>query len=438
MKGKLTEASVAKLKCPPDARDVMLFDTQLPGFGVRAFASGQKSYFVKFSIRGKQHKHVLGPAISGAVEIGQGKDRRVVPLVEAKRLEAMEILTAARGGRNLIAAREAEAKQAAEQAAALAARMSLGEAVERYLKSCEGDLSPKWFKEVTRYLQRAWKPLHDVPIDAITKPMIAKQVAELRESLGTTAAHHARVVLSGLYAWALDEEQGHVTLNPTLKEPGRRKKKGRAETGIISRKHFLIEAELGAVWNACDGDDDYPKIMRLLLLTGMRREEAGGLRWSEVIFDKRQIELPAERCKNGLPHLVPLPELAVELLKSIPRRAGRDAVFGNSRSGGGFSGWSACKKRLDVKLGNSVRSWRLHDARRTFSTHMNEHGLAKPHIIDCCLGHVSGEAKKGVAGTYNRAVYLAERRQALDVWADFVLAQATGKPTNIVPIARAS
>ena len=59
--------------------------------------------------------------------------------------------------------------------------------------------------------------------------------------------------------------------------------------------------------------------------------------------------------------------------------------------------------------------WTLHDSRRTLVTLMGELGIAQPHIIEAIVNHVSGH-KAGVAGTYNKALYLEERRKALEAW----------------------
>ena len=64
------------------------------------------------------------------------------------------------------------------------------------------------------------------------------------------------------------------------------------------------------------------------MLTGCRREEIGSLLWSEIDLETRTITLPKERTKNGQEHIVPLCDAAVEILKAIPHRAGRDYVFG--------------------------------------------------------------------------------------------------------------
>ena len=60
-------------------------------------------------------------------------------------------------------------------------------------------------------------------------------------------------------------------------------------------------------------------------------------------------------------------------------------------------------------------AWTLHDLRRTGSTLLHEKGLAQPHVVEAILNHISGH-QAGVAGVYNKALYLTERRTALDVW----------------------
>jgi len=169
----------------------------------------------------------------------------------------------------------------------------------------------------------------------------------------------------------------------------------------VSREHVVTDEELAAIWRACR-DDDYGRIVRLLILTGQRRDEVGDMKWTELDLDRRIWAIPRERTKNGLTHEVPLSDVALEILQSIPRRDGRDFVFGEGR--GGFSGWSKSKTRLDARIakaGAVMRPWRLHDLRRTVATHIAEMGTL-PHVVEAILNHVSGH-KAGVAGIYNRA-----------------------------------
>ncbi len=94
---------------------------------------------------------------------------------------------------------------------------------------------------------------------------------------------------------------------------------------------------------------------------------------------------------------------------------GRTFVFGRTATAG-FSGWSDSKIQLDLEA--KVEHWTLHDFRRTGSTRMNEEGVL-PHVVEAVLNHVSG-SKGGVAGTYNKAMYLKEKRAALNTLASFI------------------
>ena len=183
---------------------------------------------------------------------------------------------------------------------------------------------------------------------------------------------------------------------------------------IKPRDRVLTDKELATLWNGLL-ENDYGRILRLLILTACRRDEIGSLRWSEIDEETRMIALPGERTKNGRTHHVPLSKLAMEIIDSIPRRINRDLVFGEGK--GGFSGWSKAKAALDVQFG--LKPWRLHDLRRTASTRMADAGV-QPHIIETVINHVSGH-KAGVAGVYNRSTYENEKRDALDALSNYVL-----------------
>ena len=100
------------------------------------------------------------------------------------------------------------------------------------------------------------------------------------------------------------------------------------------RERVLSDYELLAIWNACGtGDYDYGRIVRVLVLTGCRREEVGGLRWSEIDLFERLIRLPAERCKNGRAHDVPLSDWAWPILVTSPQPSTGAHVFGRDNTG---------------------------------------------------------------------------------------------------------
>jgi integrase len=298
----------------------------------------------------------------------------------------------------------------AEKAQAKArAKITFEAVAERYLKQAQDRLKLRSFEEVERHLKKHWQPLQALPIREIRRALVATRLEEIAEQSGPIAFNRARAALSTLFAWA--EAVGLAESNPVM---------GTMRVAVeVSREHVVTDEELAAIWSACR-DDDYGRIVRFLILTGQRRDEVGGMKWSELDLDRGLWTIPRERTKNGLTHEVPLGSAALEILRSIPRRDGRDFVFGEGRDG--FSGWSKSKTRLDARItkaGAVMRPWRLHDLRRTTATRMAEMGTL-PHVVEAVLNHVSGH-KAGVTGIYNRATYAKEKREALDGWADNIL-----------------
>ncbi len=154
------------------------------------------------------------------------------------------------------------------------------------------------------------------------------------------------------------------------------------------------------------------------------------------------ILLPAERSKNKRAHLVPLSGPAFEIISAQPKRRTaedepRDLIFGYAK--GPFGGWSGRKEALNERIketngGKVIPHWTPHDPRRSFATHSAEIGI-QPHIIEAVLNHISGH-RAGVAGIYNRATYDAEKKTALDRWAEHLMAFVEGRGSNVTPLRR--
>jgi integrase len=276
--------------------------------------------------------------------------------------------------------------------------------------------------ETQCFLQKHWKPLRRLALASISRATVAAQLRVIARDHGLVSADRARAALSAFFTWAMGE--GLSETNPVI---GTNKAAGE----IKARDRVLTDKELATVWNGLP-ENGYGRIVRLLILTGCRRDEIGSLRWPEINEESRLIALPGERTKNGRPHDVPLSKAALEILNSIPRRVNRDFVFGEGK--GGFSGWSKAKASLDAQLG--LKAWRLHDLRRTASTRMADLGV-QPHIIEAVLNHVSGH-KAGVAGVYNRSTYANEKRTALDALSNYVMvAAAKAEGSNVQRLKRA-
>jgi integrase len=399
---KLTTTSIRSLALPRRARERTFFDDALPGFGLRLRASGAQRFVVQYKIGGKHRRLVLG----SPAEIDLGKARE----------KARDALAAVRLGRDPLGERLEARASAAE---------TFGGILARFLARQRARLKPRSMEEVERHLLKHAKPFHARPITAIDRRAIASRLAEITEASGPVAANRVRGSLSAYLMWAARE--GIIEANPVAFT------NKAVENG--PRERVLADEELAAIWRAA-GDEQYGAIIRLLMLTGARRDEIGGLRWSEVDLDAATITLPPARTKNRREHVIPLAKPALAILAAQPRRSEadgseRDHVFGFG-VGRGFQDWSGSKADLDERItagrkGRAPDDWTAHDFRRSLSTALRERFGVLPHVVEALLGHV-GEDKAGVKGVYNKALYLDERRRALARWAKHIEHLVAGRP----------
>jgi integrase len=164
----------------------------------------------------------------------------------------------------------------------------------------------------------------------------------------------------------------------------------------------------------------------------------------ELSDDTAMLRLPGSRTKNGLPHDVPLPPLARQIIKGVKAvPGGSNNLIFTTTGRTPVSGFSKIKKRLDAAMLELARKergeeatlppWKLHDLRRTASTGMSGIGIL-PHVVEATLNHVSG-AKAGVAGTYNQEMYEPEKRAALLRWSVHISGIVSGRKSNVESIA---
>jgi integrase len=139
--------------------------------------------------------------------------------------------------------------------------------------------------------------------------------------------------------------------------------------------------------------------------------------------------IPATRIKNRRTFVLPLPEMVLNILRSVPRQDGA-CIFGDPNNG--FHSWSHQKKLLDARLaaaGTPLAHWTLHDLRRTFRTGLGRLGVP-PHVAELCINHV----RKGMSAIYDRHTYQSEIASALAQWTEHLTAIVEGRKSKIVPL----
>ena len=287
-----------------------------------------------------------------------------------------------------------------------------------------GDLRPRSYVEIERHLLKHFKPLHRLVISSITRATVAARLREIAKKHGPGAADRTRSNVSTFFGWVIGE--GICETNPV---DGTNR-----HSEYVERERSLITVRQGrppdyddliAVWKGAP-DNEYGKIVRLLILTLCRRDEIGSLEWSEIDREARLIRLPGARTKNGREHVVPLSDAALAILNTIETREDRELLFGSGK--GGYSGWSKSKREMDEKV-KLKTPWTLHDTRRTGRTCMGILGVA-PHVAEAVLNHLPPKLVR----TYDTNDYFAEKRQALDLWAAHLMRLVNGETNNVVPL----
>jgi len=380
MATKLTERTIERLTCPPGARDCLVFDAEQRGLVVRVLASGAKSYLAQYSVAGRKRRVPLGSV--QAISLAMARDATCAIMGQV----AMGIDVAS------------DRKDTRERAKveALRERLTLGSLVANWKRLHLSGRRASYAAEAPRALEHAFADWWKRPAERLDKAAVLQVLDRLAPSLHRAVGAYGRAC----YGWAV--KRGTVPSNPFLGLPG---------LSVTERRdRVLTDAEAVQLWKATSVTAaPYGPMVRLLLITGQRREEVAGMTWAELSADLSIWTIPAERSKNGNSSVVPLSTAARELL---PRKRGTGLVF-PGLGGKPFGNWSKAKATLDIKAG--VEDWRLHDLRRTCATGLQRLGV-RLEVTEAVLNHVAG-SRRGVVGIYQRHDWAAEKRDALEKWA---------------------
>jgi integrase len=302
--------------------------------------------------------------------------------------------------------------EARRRAAAEAERETFKAVAERYIHHLQSSERPPRSSSFRMYRSRLnghlYPELGERPIASITRKEVIAALDKVRENAGIASTRGTKSLLGAIMNWAANREI--IAVNPAAGI----KVQDIVGRAAAPRSRALKDAELAAVWRAIPAiGEAFAPIYKLLLLTGCRLAEIAGASWDEFEEDAGTLTIPAERSKNGLPMLVPLPPLAVDILKAVPRFTGK-FIFSTNAGHKPVAAFSHAKGRLDAALaasGAQVDEFVVHDFRRTFRTGLAALGISRD-VAEACLNH----KKPGIIGTYDAHEYLPEKTDALRKW----------------------
>jgi integrase len=359
---RLTVKDVEARRAGASRREIP--DDYLRGLYLIIQPTGAKSWAVRYRLGGKPTKHTIGsyPAFG----LKEARDK------------GAEILRAVAEGHS----------------PRRAAGGTVAAAVEQFIERHGKNYRPKTLYYVRAWLQYAVDAWGDRKLDSLARADVRSMLDRIEAPMVANRVHG---IVRKFFNWCVENDL--IANSPATGV--------RAPNKEVSRDRVLTDDELREVWRAVENDSHGP-IVRLLILTGQRRGEVAGMRWSELDLDSALWTLPRERVKNDRRHEVPLSKQAVAILRQVPCISD-SSVFALAEPHNGL-------QRLKEKVG--VESWTLHDLRRTCTSGMARLGVGIA-VIEKILNHVSGSFA-GIVGVYQRHEFADEKRAALQQWADHV------------------
>jgi integrase len=363
----LTDDGVAKL---PAKRSRYAFpDPELASHYIRVTPSGAKSFVVVTRDRDNRQRWITIGA-PPAYNIGMARKR------------AGEIIRAVREG-----------KAEPDSFERVAAKWRELHCEARKLRS---------ISEIDRSLKHMSHSWTGREFTSIGRGDVSKLLDKIESENGARQATYCLQVFSALANWYAARDDNYRS--PIVK--------GMRRGQPVKRDRILDDDELRAIWKVAEANGTFGAFVRLLLLTGQRREKVAAMRWQDIAIDGTWT-IPAEAREKGNAGKLVLPDVALQIINAQPRYASNPFVFAGSGDAH-ISGWSKRKRLFDAKL-EGVEPWVLHDLRRTARSLMSRAGV-RPDISERVLGH----AIKGVEGVYDRHSDREEKAHALRALAGLI------------------
>lgn len=368
---KLTERRIERLAYNPGGPSRQIeWDTEITSFGVRLYPSGKKSFVLQYGPRTKRQLLALG-------QVGR------VTLEQARGFARERLFELAKGHNPLEERRSRRSAQA----------HSVNELITAFLNDNEHRWSRSHASETRRRLEGPVSDAigHLTPSD-VGKADVNKLHTAITKGGAPVEANRVRTIVHTLYEWAADF--GYVPedhRNPAKKRRG----SSAGRNTERSRERYLKLEEATKLLAAADRLG-YGAIVRLWLLTGLRRSELLHRRWSDIDWKRRTLTVP--NTKNGTTHILPLSNRAMDLFKALqPDIVAKDAPIFPGRGDEPLVDFK--KPWRQIRRGSGLSDLTIHDLRRTVGTWLASLSGTPITTVSALLNH---QAPGGVTAIYTR------------------------------------
>jgi integrase len=388
----LTAVAVDRLKARPSRYEIP--DGGQRGLLVAVFPSGKKSFIVRYRFGGRKRKLTLG-----GVSLAAARKAAAAAMYEVHE------------GRD-----PAGAKRVAQARAAITQAETVRWCCEQFLQR-EGDKLRSAHERVRAFEQLVYPAIGSLPLATLQRSHIVKLLDKIQDERGDRMADLVLAYLRRAFNWHASRVDDFSS--PIVRGMGRYNASERKRTRVFS------DDELRRIWQATEHPSLFHALVRFLLLTGARRDEARRLPWSEIIG--MDWILPAARNKVKAELVRPLSEAAQAVLADLPRVRGGSLVF----SYDGRRPVSPTRPKVVLDRACGVSGWTLHDLRRTARTLMSRAGVSVD-IGERALGHVIG----GVRGVYDKHTFHPEMQRAFAALAALIERIVHPPEGGVVPLQR--
>ena len=409
------ELAVIERRGVPDGVDrLRVNDTDVRGLHLRLSRTGARSWALTKKVDGRVRRFTI-------------PDSDRMTLAQARRA-AIALLAQLAGGHDPVA--ERRERRVRKLLEAQEAKPTLRDLLERFEALVAEPQQQKSWPARRRHIEREYRHLLGLPAELIG-PKHIRDVLDAAVARGArVSGFHGYRYLRRVCRWAV--RRGLLLSDPTepLAEAVKRDV-GRERM----RERVLTPPEIARLWRALETEphNPYSGVLRLVLLTGARRDEVAGMRWCDLDLFRREWRQPSN--KSGRPHLVPLSDEAISVIRQMPERGAHVFASASGRAITGNTGnWDRVCKRY-ARLAD-VHGWTRHDLRRTAATLLAAMKVERT-VVELLLNHSERSAKGGmVAATYDRHSYELEKRQAVERLARRIREIVAGPEADVVTVAR--